>query len=99
MHPAQPNIDAAASRATKADPLAITRALIELANFFHAAEHPATIEQAREHCTPLPDGVDARTWGHITLSALKLGLIVKTSHFAIARSSHHSPKRLYRAAR
>jgi len=55
-----------------------------------------TIEQARQHCSPMPDGVDARAWGQVTLRAVALGVIVATGGYARAASSNRSPKPLYR---
>lgn len=55
-----------------------------------------TIEYARSHLPPVPEGADSRAWGAVTRIAMRYGYIEQTAYFAPASSSNGSPKRLYR---
>ncbi len=61
--------------------------------------HPDfTAEQARDAIV-IESPTDSRAWGAVVAKAIRLGYIEKTGQFAPARSSHGSPKPLYRAGR
>ena len=88
--------------ADKADSLApgwVVAAAHQIFIYAVQATEPFTIEQAREHCMPTPEGADARSWGHVTRLAVRRGWIEPTGAYAPAASSNGSPKRLYRLVR
>lgn len=87
---------AAADRAERLGPGWIETAIDEVRAFAQRFSGPFTIERARLHCSPLPDGADARAWGAITQAAMRRGFIEKTGEYAPAASSNGSPKPLYR---
>lgn len=60
-----------------------------------------TVEAIRSWATlkGLAPPHDERAWGTVTRKAIASGLLVPTGGYAPARSSHNSPKRLYRSGR
>lgn len=71
------------------------RAVDDLRRFAKTAVRPFTIEQARAHCCPTPQGCDARAWGVVTRIAMRRGYIVFAGDYCPAVSSHGSPKPTY----
>lgn len=86
----------AADKADRLDEGWSRRVIEDLRRFARTAAGEFTIEAARLHCTPAPEGADARAWGAVTRRAVRLGYIEATGGYAPAASSHGSPKRLYR---
>lgn len=90
---------AARAAADKADDILpgwIDLAARQLLSYALRSTVPFTIEQARLECMPTPEGADARSWGHVTRLAVRMGWIEPTGGYAPAASSNGSPKRLYR---
>lgn len=88
---------AAAEKAEEVAPGWMDEAALQIFKFaIRHRDHAFTIEQARAECMPTPEGADARSWGHVTRLAVKLGWIEATGGYAPAASSNGSPKRLYR---
>ena len=94
---AEAGIQRAADRAERLDEGWICAAAEDLRRFF-AGRHGAraTIDQARRHCRPVPDGADGRAWGCVTRRAQRLGYIERVPGvYAPADSSNGSPKPVY----
>jgi hypothetical protein len=87
---------AAADKAEKVDPGWTDIAARQVLSFALRTPYPFTIEQARRECMETPEGADARSWGHVTRLAVRMGWIEPTGGYAPAVSSNGSPKRLYR---
>jgi len=87
---------AAADKAEDCAPGWIDIAARQLLSYALRAAEPFTIEQARRECMETPEGADARSWGHVTRLAVRMGWIEATGGYAPAVSSNGSPKRLYR---
>lgn len=94
---AESGIKRAADKAERLDEGWIALAAEDLRRFFssRSGEH-ATIDKARRHCRPVPDGADGRAWGCVTRRAERLGYIERVpGMYAPANSSNGSPKPVY----
>ena len=98
---AEAGIQRAADRAERLDQGWIAMAAEDLRRFFaERREERATIDKARRHCRPVPDGADGRAWGCVTRRAERLGYIERVpGMYAPADSSNGSPKPVYKAGR
>jgi hypothetical protein len=70
----------------------------------HVRELPAGAEFILEDVrlaieSKVPEPTDLRAWGAVTQTAIRALKIEKTERFAPAKSSHASPKALYRRGR
>lgn len=72
-----------------------TAAYSKLVRFARRARKPFIIEQARSKIKIDPPA-DLRWWGSVTKHAIKDGVLWHCG-WAPAKSSHYSPKRMYRS--
>lgn len=94
--PAVLGMHAAAAKAHRLDCTWTDQALDDLRRYAMTAAPGWTIEQARAHCAPVPEGADLRAWGSVTQRAIRAGWIEPTGEYAPATSSHGAPKPRYR---
>jgi hypothetical protein len=92
---AQIGIARAASRAVRIDPAWIGLAIDELRKLARDRTKPFTIDELRPQLPAVPEGVDARVWGHVTREAKRLGVIVPDGGVARSPSSNGSLKETY----
>lgn len=96
---AQSGMDRAQGATETRHPKWVSLAVARLRKFARAKrkEERFTIEKARaELAKKLPPPHDERTWGAVTIAAIKAGVIEPTGTYAPAVSSNGSPKREYR---
>jgi hypothetical protein len=76
------------------------QAIEALRKFAAEADEPFIMEQARAVIGPqLPQPKELRSWGSVTQTAIKRGILVPTGRTQIAASSNGSPKPEYRAGK
>lgn len=94
---AKTGMERAIQHADREEPGWSSDALVMFTREVRVRTEAFTVEQIRMAIEPaLPKPPDLRSWGSITQTAIKRGVIVKTGEYAPAASSNGSPKPLYR---